>query len=135
VTRRATRKGSPNHSIAFKREMAAAACAAGVSVARLALEHRLNANLLFKWRRYYRSGKFGPPDPAHLQAAAPALPVLRKASAAAVTLLPVEMSTVEAVSAAAADIEVMFRSATVRIHGKAEAAMLRVILDILARQS
>ena len=41
-------------------------------MAKLAQEHRINANLLFKWRRHYRAGKFGaveqddvvPPMPA-----------------------------------------------------------------------
>ena len=42
-----------------------AACAPGMSVAKLALEHGVNTNLLFKWRREYRAGKFGAPDPAH----------------------------------------------------------------------
>jgi transposase len=133
VTRRATRKGSPNRSIAFKREIASVACTPGVSVARLALERGLNTNLLFKWRRYYRAGKFGPPDPAHLSAAAPALPVLRKATVPTVTLLPVEVSTPKSEAVAAAAIEVVFRSATVRITGKADATLLRVILDTLAR--
>jgi len=42
-----------------------AACTPGTSVAKLALEHGVNTNLLFKWRREYRAGKFGAPNPAH----------------------------------------------------------------------
>lgn len=60
--RRPTRKGCPNRAIEFKRGIAAAACAPGISVAKLALEHSVNANLLFKWRREYQAGKFGAPD-------------------------------------------------------------------------
>ena len=37
-----------------------------VSVAKLALEHGVNTNLLFRWRRPFRMGMFGAPDPAHL---------------------------------------------------------------------
>ncbi len=48
---RRTRKGTPNYPIEFRRELAKQACEPGVSVARLALEHGLNTNLLFKWHR------------------------------------------------------------------------------------
>ena len=64
--RRPTRKGCPNRAVEFKRGLAAAACEPGISVAKLALEHGVNTNLLFKWRREYRAGKFGAPDPADL---------------------------------------------------------------------
>jgi hypothetical protein len=47
--RRPTRKGCPNHAVEFKRRLAAAACKAEISVAKLALEHSVNANQLFKW--------------------------------------------------------------------------------------
>src|SRR4029077_20111678 len=60
---RASRKGCPNHPIEFKRQLAALACEPNVSVAKLALKHGLNANLLFRWRRQYRSGDFGTPAP------------------------------------------------------------------------
>lgn len=52
---RVTRKGSPNYPVDFKRQLAALACEAGISVAKLALKHCINANLLFKWRRHYRA--------------------------------------------------------------------------------
>jgi len=135
--RRPTRKGCPNRAIEFKRDLAAAACAPGVSVAKLALEHGVNANLLFKWRRQYRAGKFGPPDPAHL--AGPSdddLPIGASQPALAVTLLPVEVPRTEAVPAVALPyIEVTFRSATVRISGTPAPSLLRVVLDTLARRS
>lgn len=91
--RRPTRKGSPNRAVEFKREIAAAACAPGISVAKLALEHGLNANLLFKWRRQYRAGCFGAPDPGHVPATSQ--PELAPASAVnAVRLLPVQASAI-----------------------------------------
>jgi len=137
-TRRSSRKGCPNRAVEFKRSLAAAACAAGVSVAKLALEHRVNTNLLFKWRRQYRAGDFGAPDPAHVPAPSqPEPPAAARAAIHAVTLLPVEApAAVEANAiAASACIEVVFRSATVRICGAPELAALRAVLDTLARRS
>ncbi len=135
--RRPTRKGCPNRAVEFKREIAAAACAPGISVAKLALERGVNANLLFKWRREYRAGKFGAPDPVHLPGQSrPEFPVTASGPGPAVTLLPVQALVAEAdVVAAPACIEVMFRSATVRICGAPEMASLRVVLDTLARRS
>ncbi|HAH64510.1 MAG TPA: IS66 family insertion sequence hypothetical protein [Rhizobiales bacterium] len=137
VARRPTRKGCPNRAVEFKRGLAAAACKAGISVAKLALEHRVNANLLFKWRREYRAGKFGVPDAADLVTpSAPVLPVATAGSETAVTLLPVHTPTPEhAAPAAQPCIEVMFARATVRICGVPEATALRMVLDCLARRS
>ena len=135
-SRRPTRKGCPNRSREFKREIAAAACEPGISVARLALERGINANLLFKWRRFYRAGKYGPPDPRHLPVpGARSLPVSRRAPAAPVRLLPVELSAPLDVRAPNGAIEVVFRDATVRISGAPEPATLRLVLDTLARSS
>jgi transposase-like protein len=50
-------KGRSNHPIEFRRQLAKLECDPGVSIARLALEHGLNTNLLFKWRRAYRAGE------------------------------------------------------------------------------
>lgn len=134
--RRSTRKGCPNRAIEFKRELAAVACAPGVSVAKLALEHGLNTNLLFKWRRQYRAGDFGAPDPAHVAASSPPeLPTAAIAAVNAVTLLPVQAPATMEADAAAAYIEVVFRNATVRICGAPAIAPLRAVLDTLARRS
>lgn len=133
--RRPTRKGCPNRAVEFKCQIAAAACAPGISVARLALEHGLNTNLLFRWRREYRAGKFGAPDRAHLIAPSrPDLPIAARRPEPTVTLLPVQALEADAVATSAC-IEVVFRSATVRICGTPEMASLRVVLDTLARRS
>ena len=126
----------------FKRELAVAACAPGVSVAKLALAHGLNTNLLFKWRRQYRAGQFGVPDPAHavtLALASEAPPPLSPVSPPSpVRLLPVvEIATRvgvgEATGPEPACIEVVFACATVRICGVPESASLRAVLNCLAR--
>jgi len=103
----------------------------------LAREHSVNANQLFTWRRDYRAGKFGVPDPAHLvRPGAAEFPVATAGSETAVTLLPVHTPTPEhAASAAQPCIEVMFARATVRICGVPEATALRMVLDCLARRS
>jgi transposase len=50
------RKGKPNYPADFKRRLAIAASDPGVSVSKLALEHQLNTNMVFKWRRELRAG-------------------------------------------------------------------------------
>jgi transposase len=134
---RLTRKGCPNHAVEFKRRLAAAACEAGISVAKLALEHSVNTNQLFTWRRDYRAGKFGVPDPAHLVTPGAAeFPVAATGREPAVTLLPVRApSTEDAAVTAMPCIEVVFACATVRICGVPEVSSLRTVLDCLARRS
>lgn len=135
--RRPTRKGCPNRAVEFKRGLAAAACKPGISVAKLALEHGVNTNLLFKWRREYRAGKFGVPDRVDgVPQSAADFPVVGAGREAALTLLPVcaPSSPGDAVVARAC-IEVVFACATVRICGVPELAPLRVVLDCLARRS
>jgi len=137
AVRRPTPKGCPNHAVEFKRRLAAAACKAGISVAKLAREHGVNTNLLFNWRRQYRAGKFGVPDPVDLETPGAAdFPVVATDAEAAVTLLPVRTATEDdrAVTAAPC-IEVVFACATVRICGAPELAPLRTVLDCLARRS
>ncbi|MDT7254089.1 transposase [Citrobacter freundii] len=45
------RKGCPNYSPEFKKQLVAASCEPGISISKLALENGINANLLFKWRQ------------------------------------------------------------------------------------
>ena len=132
---RVSRKGRPNHALEFKRRLAQAACAPGISVAKLAQEHRINANMLFKWRRHYRAGKFGAVD----QEVAAAVPL--PAPASPFQLLPV-IESVVAVTADAGNreaqltdgIEVVFPVATVRVGHAADPALLRTVLECLARR-
>ena len=132
---RVSRKGRPNHPLEFKRRLAQAACAPGISVAKLAQEHRINTNLLFKWRRYFRAGKFG----AMEQEAAAAVPM--PAPASPFQLLPV-IESVVSVTADAGDregqrtggIEVVFPVATVHVGRTADPVLLRTVLDCLARR-
>ena len=54
-----SRKGRRNYPIDFKKQLAIAACLPGVSVARLALDNGINANMLHKWRRTHLAGELG----------------------------------------------------------------------------
>lgn len=54
--KRCSRRGIPNYPLEFRRQLAKLACEPGVSVARLAMEHGLNPNLVFKWHRALRVG-------------------------------------------------------------------------------
>jgi len=128
---RGSRKGCPNYPIEFKRGLAAQACSPGISVAKLALAHGINANLLFKWRRQYRADQPGVCD--GVVEGAPQ-PVLRPA----VPLLPVVETMVAPVEPSAAKescIEVIFRCATVRICGQVDRAQLEAVLGCLVRRT
>ena len=54
------RKGRPNYPADFKRRLATEACTPGISVSKLARQHTINANMLFKWRRELGAGLFEP---------------------------------------------------------------------------
>ena len=133
---RVSRKGRPNHPLEFKRRVAQAACVPGISVAKLAQEHRINANMLFKWRRHYRAGKFGAVNQEVAAAVAPTPP-----PASSFQLLPV-IESVGPVTMDAGDrqsspedgIEIVFPVATVRVGRAADPVLLRTVLDCLARR-
>ena len=124
------RKGCPNHPIELKRQLAALACEPNVSVAKLALKHGLNANLLFRWRRQYRSGEFGTPAPEEPMTTEPR-------HAAPLTLLPVVNSTSMCKSKVAGVpgecvIEIVLADVTVRLQGGVSPLALRTVLDCLS---
>lgn len=121
---RRTRKGTPNHSIEFRRELAKLACDPSVSVARLALEHGLNTNLLFKWRRAYQAGQYEPPTLLPVEV------VHEERTIENAATLPVQLqSKVHPVVAGV--IEISVGVARVRIEGTPDAATLGVVLRTL----
>jgi len=120
------RKGRPNYSRAYKREVAMAACAPDVSVAKVALSHGLNTNMVFKWRRELRAGLLGstegcalvpvtlPPDQATVNNADQARP-----------------SSVGQVLESDSRIEIELNGARVLVHGKVDPIQLRLVLRCL----
>lgn len=125
--KRSSRKGIPNHPIEFRRRLATLACEPGVSVARLAMEHGVNTNLLFKWRRALRAGEYDPVGllPVTVEAAAPQFE--RPASSATPT--PVIGA------AAVGTIEINVGNTRVRIEGSPNEATLRLVLCMLRNTS
>jgi len=88
------------------------------------LEHGLNTNLLFKWRRAYQAGQYEPPTLLPVEMA----PDERTIESAAV--LPVQsQNTTHPVIAGV--IEICVGAARVRIEGAPDAATLRVVLRTL----
>ena len=117
------------HSDVLKRELVARSLESGASVAAIALEAGVNANLLFNWRRL------------HLQAQVPVV-----GTTAAPVLLPV--TVVAAVHSAAplvltppgtpprvapaGTIEIDINGARVRLRGTVDEASIRTVLRALA---
>jgi transposase len=124
----------PNYDAAFKRHLVELSLVAGASVSKIALDHRLNANILFKWRRF------------HLRTLA------RTASKPAAGLLPVTVAephsaadeaTVQmlrsssqrrlrAPAAAGGVIEIDLPLGRVRLTGAVDVAALRVVIEALS---
>jgi transposase len=107
------RKRSANYPLAFKRQLAQRACDENVSVAQLALEHGLNANMVFKWRRELRAGRLD----------------------GTTALLPVSVTPnrplVQPGSAADGVIEIRIGATVIRIEGAPDPGTLGVILQSL----
>jgi transposase len=128
-----SRKGRLNYDAGFKQQLAKASCEPGVSIARLALEHGLNANMVHKWRRLYL---------AAMAATAPLvstefLPVTIASPETAMTELPDRVRSprpakppvLKQATPSAGVIEIKFGGATVRIDGRADVSTLAAILS------
>ncbi len=106
------RRRSPNYPLEFKRKLAQQACESGVSVAQLALQHGLNSNMVFKWRRQLRAGLLDQ-----------------------VGLLPVTLAPALPVQTSGNDqccggvIEIRLGAAVVRVEGRADPATLTAVLQ------
>lgn len=126
ATARPTSSSTPrsrrHYSAAEKARLVAAAAEPGASVARIAREHGINANLLFGWRRQARQD----------------LPLLVPP---APTLLPITLveQPTPATGQASADgavtgmITVECRRGTVRLEGAPDPALVRLVLETLLR--
>jgi transposase len=93
----------------------------GVSVARLARAHQVNANQIFHWRKLYREGLLADNEE---KSAAQWLPVRLS------DVPPEEARQAQPVHTGGA-IEVELPGGRVRIEGAADAGMLRLVLELL----
>jgi transposase len=132
-----SRKGRPNYALEFKRRLAIAACAPDISVARLAQEHGINANLLFKWRSRYRAGELGGIGseqavllPVSIHAADEVGPdVETQTQRRALDAITVKHEGLAVLPC----IEIEIAGATVRLRGAIDVVQLRLVLHCLGR--
>jgi transposase len=122
-----TRMGRPNYTRELRERLAAAACEPGVSVAKLARENGINANMLFAWRRRYL---------AEQQAQSAGLvPVLlvsdTPAEVGASSLLEARAQDTKPVATAGA-IEIRIGRVVVKVNGLVDADMLRIVVGSLS---
>jgi len=117
-------------SAQFKRAVVDETLAPGASVAAIALRHRLNANLLFKWRHNHLRQKA--PQPLK---AVKMLPVRIEAAS---TVVPVLSSTAvinhksRSHVRSGGSIEIECTQARIRIRGAVDLEALRVALEVLS---
>jgi transposase len=111
-------------SIAEKRRIVEETLVEGASVARVARGHGVNANQVFGWRRLYLAGRLGDRKPGMKL-----LPVRVSESVSAP--LPMERSFVDGRKRRPSTIHIELRQAQVRIEGRADPALVRVLLECL----
>jgi transposase len=117
-------------SVAERRGVVEETLAPGASVARVARAHGVNANQVFHWRRLYQRGLLGGKErrPVGL------LPVKVSESAETKAMLARGWGDTTAIAPKAANsIQIDLAKGRVRIEGRAEVEMLRVVLECLAR--
>jgi len=116
----------------FKRQVVEETLAGDVSVAGGALRHRLNANLVFTWRRrYLRALAPRPAKPVEM------LPVTLAEARATVPMVASELVSAGAGksprrSRPRGAIEIELNGARIQLKGAVDAEALRVVLTVLA---
>src|SRR5215471_3350584 len=108
-------------SIAEKRRIVEETLTPGTSVARVARAHNVNTNQVFGWRRLYLAGRLG-----EQKAGIKLLPVRVSESESAITL---EHSGRSLSDPEQGTIHIELRHAQIRIEGKADPAVVRVLLE------
>lgn len=117
------------HSDAFKRQVVELSLAPGASVSAIALEHGINANLLFGWRRAaLRSGDASRDDLKDAAIPATLLPVQ---VVAALTAAQSQTAPPSRGPAPSSTIEIEVAGARVRVRGAVDEASLRSVLAAL----
>jgi transposase len=119
-------------SIAEKRRIVELAMQPGASVARVAREHGVNANMVHYWRNLYRQGRLGEnrADSIRLLPVSVSEPDVNPVVESA-TKLPSASAVMPVTTAGAIYIE--FPKIHLRIESGADAGLLRVVLETLQR--
>ena len=115
------------HSAEFKRDLVARSLEPGVSVAAIAMDSGINANLLFGWRRRHLES-FAQVEPAPARSpTAVLLPVSIEAAPREIHRAP----PAPPVRSSSGVIEIEIGSARVRLRGPVDDASLRSVLTAL----
>lgn len=126
------RQKRQRRSIAEKRKIVEQAMQPGASIARIAREHGVNANMVHYWRKLYREGRLGQNNTTSVHL----LPVsVREAAPSSVVRSPTTLSAAAAVvpASTAGNIYIEFPKIHLRVESGADAALLRVVLETLQR--
>jgi transposase len=120
-------------SIAEKRKIVEQAMLPGTSVAAVARQHGVNANMVHYWRKLYRQGQLGEKKndsirllPVRISESGATSPVLEQETALSPTTSVVPAPTPGV-------IYIEFAKIHLRIEHGADAALLRVVLESLQR--
>ncbi|MGF6473020.1 IS66-like element accessory protein TnpA [Paraburkholderia youngii] len=121
-----SRMGRPNYPRELRERLAAAACEPGVSVAKLARENGINANMLFTWRRRYLA------DQQARSAGLIPVVLLSDTPTEVIASAPVEAPAQGAKPVSPVGrIEIRIGRAVVKVDGLVDADMLRIVLGSL----
>jgi transposase len=105
------------YSIGFKREVVEQSFVRNASIAAVAREHGINANILWRWRNEYEAGKFGAVEQVTF------LPInLEPAPAEPVKQTPAEPTGY---------LALQIGSAKLTIHGRPDLAVLKNVIEAL----
>ncbi|WP_098493683.1 transposase [Collimonas sp. PA-H2] len=112
------------HPVAFKRAVVEQSLTSGVSVARIARQHDVNANQVFAWRKLFKEGRLGEAADTGCQL----LPVLLAPSP--VSAVPPTGSDGPAAPGTGV-IELVVGAAKLRLEGHVDTAVLSLVLEHL----
>lgn len=107
-----------------KRRIVEETLAEGASVAQIARAHGVNANLVFNWRKLYRTGQLSGRGGNKL------LPVQVTAEE---TPQPSPSDSRTSIASSAGTIYIQLHDVHVRVDGSADPELVRVVLECLAR--
>jgi transposase len=114
-----------------KREIVEASMKRGASVSRVARDHDVNTNQVFKWRRLHEQGLLGV-----ARKAMPMLPVRIEEPLASIGRIVVQEAGAEmkpARTAKSGSMEIELRGGRVTVRGVVDRAALRVVIKMLSR--
>jgi len=133
VPRRRTKR--QHYDPAFKRHLVELTLVPGASVARIALDHRINANIVFRWRRQYLH-ELGAEES---KPSATLLPVAVSEAAQALQVMSDRVAIGSARSRRKHElgpsgvIEIELAGAQVRVTGEVSLQALRLVLETLSK--